>query len=84
MDENSNKIYVDVNARFTSDGRLIPKEIIWSNGEKYEIDKVIAEQRRASLKAGGCGIRYTCRIMGGEHYLFYEENYRWFVEAKQR
>ncbi len=84
MEENSNKIYVDVNARFTSDGRLIPKEIIWSNGEKYEIDKVIAEQRRASLKAGGCGIRYTCRIMGGEHYLFYEENYRWFVEAKQR
>ena len=84
MEENSNKIYVDVNARFTSDGRLIPKEIIWSNGEKYEIDKVIAEQRRASLKAGGCGIRYTCRIMGGEHFLFYEENYRWFVEAKQR
>ena len=84
MEENSDKIYVDVNARFTSDGRLIPKEIIWSNGEKYEIDKVIAEQRRASLKAGGCGIRYTCRIMGGEHYLFYEENYRWFVEAKQR
>lgn len=84
MEENSNKIYVDVNARFTSDGRLIPKEIIWSNGEKYEIDKVIAEQRRANLKAGGCGIRYTCRIMGGEHYLFYEENYRWFVEAKQR
>ena len=84
MEENSNKIYVDVNARFTSDGRLIPKEIIWSNGEKYEIDKVIAKQRRASLKAGGCGIRYTCRIMGGEHYLFYEENYRWFVEAKQR
>ena len=84
MEENSNKIYVDVNARFTSDGRLIPKEIIWSNGEKYEIDKVIAEQRRASLKAGGCGIRYTCRIMGGEHYPFYEENYRWFVEAKQR
>ena len=72
MEENSNKIYVDVNARFTSDGRLIPKEIIWSNGEKYAIDKVIAEQRRASLKAGGCGIRYTCRIMGGEHYLFYE------------
>ena len=84
MEVNSNKIYVDVNARFTADGRLIPKEIIWSNGEKYEIDKVIAEQRRASLKAGGCGIRYTCRIMGGEHYLFYEENYRWFVEAKQR
>lgn len=83
MEENSNKIYVDVNARFTSDGRLIPKEIIWSNGKKYEIDKVIAEQRRASLKAGGCGIRYTCRILGGEHYLFYEENYKWFVEAKQ-
>jgi hypothetical protein len=35
------------------------------------------------LKAGGTGLRYTCLIAGGEHYLFYEENCKWFVEAKQ-
>ena len=84
MEENKNKIYVEVNAEFYPDGRLVPKEIIWENGKHYAIDKVIDSRRASSLKAGGCGIRYTCRIMGGEHYLFYEENYRWFVEARHR
>ena len=39
--------------------------------------KVIA----AATKAGGEGMRYTCRIRGQETYLFECEG-RWFVEAK--
>ena len=35
----------------------------------------------ASLKAGGAGIRYTCRIDGKLTHLFLEGD-RWFVEAK--
>jgi hypothetical protein len=42
---------------------------------------IVDRRRAASLKAGGVGIRYTCLICGGQHYLFYEENYKWFVEA---
>ena len=82
MDGKEFKIYVHVNADFFDDGRLRPKAIIWEDGTKYEIDKITDIRRAASLKAGGCGIRFTCMIRGGEHYLFYEENYRWFVEAK--
>ena len=36
----------------------------------------------ASLKAGGAGIRYTCRIAGRVKYIWLEET-RWFVEAKE-
>ncbi len=82
MNENQYKIYVEVNVQFYPDGRMIPKEIVWENGKKYEIDKVLDRRRAASTKAGGCGIRYTCRILGRPCYLFYEENQRWFVEAK--
>ena len=35
----------------------------------------------ASLKAGGCGIRYTIRIGARDTYLF-DEDGRWFVEMR--
>ena len=75
------KVYVRVNADFTEEGELIPRYIVWEDGRKYEIDRVTDIRRAASLKAGGCGIRYTCMILGGEHYLFYEDNMKWFVES---
>ena len=66
------KVYVDVDARFCKDGRLIPKAIIWEDGRRYEIDKVTQVARRASMKAGGVGTRYTCIVNGQQSYLFYE------------
>lgn len=76
------KIYVDVNATFSKDGRLIPKSFIWTDGHMYEIQKVKDVSRAASRKAGGVGIRYTCIIDGRESHLYYEDNNMWFVEGK--
>lgn len=78
----SSKIYVDVNATFSKDGRLIPKSFIWTDGHLYEIQKVKDVSRAASRKAGGVGIRYTCIIDGRECHLYYEDNNMWFVEGK--
>lgn len=76
------KIYVDVIASFSKEGVLRPREIIWEDGRKYEIDKVVDARLAASLKAGGVGIRYTCKIQGRDKYIFYETNNKWFVEGK--
>ncbi len=76
------KVYVDVEAVFTKDGRLLPKSITWIDGHRYDIQRVTDIRRAASLKAGGVGIRYTCIINGNESYLFYEET-KWFVERKK-
>ena len=78
---NNSKVYVDVDARFSKDGTLMPTAIIWEDGHRYEIDKVTQAERRASMKAGGVGIRYTCVVNGKQSYLFYEVD-RWFVERK--
>ena len=78
----SSKVYVDVNATFSKDGRLIPKSFIWTDGHLYEIQKVKDVSRAASRKAGGVGIRYTCIIDGRECHLYYEDNNMWFVEGK--
>lgn len=76
------KQYVSVTAIFDEDGNLLPVNIMWSDGRKFPIDKVTDVRYAASLKAGGAGIRYTCRIAGKERYLFLEEQ-RWFVDAKE-
>lgn len=75
------KIYVKVNADFALDGKIVPQSIDWEDGRTFSIDDVTDIRRAASLKAGGQGTRYTCRIEGKERYLFYE-NPLWFVEGK--
>ena len=53
------KVYVEITAKFDTDGNITPLSVTWEDGT-----------------------RYTCRILGQESYLFYEEP-RWFVEAKR-
>ena len=76
----SDKVYVDVLAEFSKDGLLIPKEITWEDGRKYEITRVKDKRRAASTRAGGVGERYTCVVDGKEIFLFYEDNNMWFME----
>ena len=56
------KKYVEVTAKFDVDGTVVPLEIQWEDGTKFEIDRILDIRRAASLKAGGAGIGYTCRI----------------------
>ena len=78
----SSKVYVNVMAEFTKDGRLLPRSFIWKDGQIYEIQRVTDVRRAASLKAGGVGIRYTCIVNGRESHLFYEDNNMWFMEER--
>ena len=84
------KVYVSVHVAFDEDGNMRPAFLTWEDGTKYEIDRVVECCRAASLKAGGCGDRYTIRVGGKETYLFFEHNPtqnsncvgRWFVERR--
>lgn len=42
---------------------------IWNDGKKYEVDKILDKRKATSLKAGGQGIRYKCRIQGKVVYV---------------
>ncbi len=84
------KVYVQVNADFNQDGLMLPRELIWEDGEKYTIDRVIDIRQAAAMKAGGQGDRYTIEVRGHRSYLFFERSAslagnnigRWFVERK--
>ena len=73
------KQYIAVTAKFDADGNVTPLYIHWEDGRNFAIDRITDVRFAASLKAGGAGIRYTCRIKQHEKYLFLEEN-RWFIE----
>lgn len=73
------KYYVDVETMIRADGSLDPVAMFWK-GHRYEVDKVI-KIRETFCKAGGCGVRYTCRFGSDERNLFWERN-RWFLESE--
>lgn len=73
---------VDATASFVADRKILPLALQWEDGAVYEIGRVLDVRPSASLKAGGCGIRYTCRIHGQRRYLFLDES-RWFIERSE-
>ncbi|MFZ2537516.1 MAG: hypothetical protein WAX04_01270, partial [Oscillospiraceae bacterium] len=75
------KVNVEVNVHFDTRGNMTPLSIVWEDGHIFEVDKIIDKRQAASLKAGGQGVRYICRIQNKETHLFYE-NPNWFVEGK--
>lgn len=74
------KVYVKVTAEHDINGQVRPILMTWVDERKYVIDRVLDVRQAASLKSGGQGIRYTCRICGKQVYLFDEEG-RWFIES---
>ena len=75
------KRYVKVVSSTDEDGAVTPLSVEWEDGRVYEIDRVLDRRRAASLKVGGCGMRYLVRIGQATTYLFYEGPC-WYVEAK--
>lgn len=87
---NSPKVYVTVRTVFMADGTMLPREITWEDGEKFEIGRILDIHQAAAMKAGGQGDCYTVRIRGKQSYLFFERSTnqtgnnigRWFVERR--
>ncbi len=84
------RVYVNVDVRFDSAGRMHPRALMWTDGRKYEIDRVIDVRPAHAKKAGGQGDRYKIRVHGQERELFFEHSTspespqvgRWFVECR--
>ncbi len=90
MVSNNLKVYVPVDVEFRSDGTMLPRIIVWEDGTKYEIDRILDIRQAAAMRAGGQGDRYTVMIDGKQSYLFFERSAsltgnnigRWFVERR--
>lgn len=73
------QIKLNIIVQHTPEGEAIPKTIIWEDGRKFSIDRVLDKRKSAALKCGGIGTRYICKICGKEIPIF-EEDGVWFIE----
>ena len=73
------KIFVVVTAEHNIDGNTKPLSMRWADGRVFEIDRIMDVREAPSLKGGGHGVRYKCRICNKEVYLF-DELGKWFIE----
>ena len=73
------KEYVKVRADFLPDGRIVPLMFKTEDGQKTVIDRVLEVRLAPALKAGGQGMRYTCRIGENTIFLFHDRDH-WFLE----
>ena len=73
------KVKLDIIVRHTPEGKAIPKTILWEDGRRFSIDKILDIRRAAALKCGGVGMRYICKICNKEVAIFDEDGY-WFLE----
>lgn len=76
---NPRKIYLKVRADHLPDGRILPLMFRAEDGEAVRIDRILDVREAPSLKLGGQGMRYTCRIGERVIYLFHDRN-QWFME----
>mgnify|MGYP000579777227 FL=1 len=73
------KRYVEVDVRFTPDGKIRPLAINYDKAHTYGIDRVLAVKHGTS-RLGGKGHCFTCLICGQKRNLWLERG-KWFVEA---
>ncbi len=72
---------INVVAKQFSDGKELPRQVIWTDGRVFPIDKIDAAQEAARLKTGGIGTRFSCWIKGQQRSICYQTQGQWFVET---
>ena len=77
------RVYVRVMVEIDEAGHYKPMRVFWEDGRVFEVEKLMDVRYAAATRAGGAGVRYTCRILGRPTQL-YEDEGRWFVEARDR
>lgn len=76
------KVCVEVTARFSKEGGVLPLSLVWEDGHRFTVDRVKAVEAAPARVGALLPVRYTCVIGGREKWLYLEpEKLRWFVET---
>lgn len=76
------KVYISVYLRISEQGYMKPVAVEWTDGTRFEIDKVIDERNAPPEHTGGVLTRkYKVLIKGKEKIIYLDkQTNRWFVE----
>ena len=80
MQQNGNKTYIEVTARFTLLGEVFPSAVRWHDGRCFCVSKTLSLRFMPITGSSLCPVRYECVIEGERRYLYFErDTLRWFV-----
>lgn len=76
------KVYISMLLHIDNDGVMKPVAVEWTDGTKYEIDKIIDERNAPPEHTGGVLTRkYRVIIKGKERVIYLDkQTNKWFVE----
>lgn len=80
MRPNPHKQYVEVIALHRLDGEVVPLRFKPEDAPAQKVERVLDIRPAPSLKAGGQGTRYTCRMESGEEIYLFHDRSLWFRE----
>ena len=72
---------IEVVARWCADGREIPSQVIWTDGQVFPIDRIDTAQEAVRLTTGGVGTRFSCWFGKQQRNICYQKKGQWFVET---
>ena len=72
---------IKVIAQRFSNGKELPRQVIWEDGRVFTIDKIDVAQEAARLKTGGIGTRFSCWFNGQQRNVCFQTQGQWFVET---
>ena len=85
IDKDAHMENVPISSQLAARHPVVPLRLLTGEGNKIYIDRVTDIQRRASMKAGGLGDRYTCMATFGEcqrEIYVYKDGDEWFMEEE--
>lgn len=76
------KVYISMLLHIDNDGVMKPVAVEWTDGTKYEIDKIIDERNAPPEHTGGVLTRKYRVIIKGKEKIIYldKQTNKWFVE----
>lgn len=76
------RVYITVTVDFDPEGIATPRCIIWPDGRRFPIDRVVARDR-IGPHWREVDQRFTVIVVGKRRYI-YRKGDRWFVETMER
>lgn len=81
MSDVPNRVYVKILAEYDLDGKITPLRLELADGRRYEIDRLVRVEHRAS-SGGGQTLRYEIKVRAQTRYLFRDiSTNQWFAEV---
>ncbi len=76
------KVYVAMYLQIDEDGKTKPVALEWTDGTRFNIDRIIDERTAPPIYTGGTFTRkYKVRIRGRDKVIYFDMlSKRWFVE----